>query len=274
MSALLGELKVEVRYLREDNEAQAAKVGELELQKTELDELKEQYQVRLEINSDSKIIPLLNRGMETAQTSDPEQTCKPDINSVLREMSALLAELKAEIRHLQKENEAQAAKVRELELQKTELDKLKEQHQAQAAKVKELELLRAEMDKLKQDSQAQGGELITIKSRANITENQVEALKREAEGSFTAPVRGAYHFEFYVLGYHSHPSAAVLVKNGEHIFMAYEHSTSSHTVSSSNGVTLLLEVGDVVFLRLCEGAWIFDNENRHSTFSGHLLFPM
>ncbi|KAL3974287.1 sodium/hydrogen exchange regulatory cofactor NHE-RF2 [Sarotherodon galilaeus] len=224
--------------------------------------------VRLEINSDSKIIPLLNRGMETAQTSDPEQTCKPDINSVLREMSALLAELKAEIRHLQKENEAQ------------------------------------------------GGELITIKSRANITENQVEALKTEAEvkrvafsatgsgsgdigpfnthvplvfkyvvsnignaynshtGSFTAPVRGAYHFEFYVFGHHSHPTGAVLVKNGEHIFIAYEHSTSPHSVSSSNGVTLLLEVGDVVFLRLCEGAWIVDNVNRHSTFSGHLLFPM
>lgn len=61
--------------------------------------------VRLEINSDSKIIPLLNQGMATAQTSDPEETCKPDINSVLREMSALLAELKTEIRHLQKENE-------------------------------------------------------------------------------------------------------------------------------------------------------------------------
>ncbi|XP_025757670.1 uncharacterized protein LOC106097826 isoform X2 [Oreochromis niloticus] len=250
--------------------------------------------VRLEINSDSKITPLLNQGMETAQTSDPEQTCKPDINSVLREMSALLAELKAEIRHLQKENEAQAAKVRELELQKTELDKLKEQQQAQ------------------------GGELITIKSRANITENQVEALKREAEvkrvafsasllgtgsqnigpfnthmplvfkyvvsnignaynshtGSFTAPVRGAYHFEFYVYGHNSHPLGAVLVKNGEHIFIAYQHSTSPHSISSSNGVTLLLEVGDVVFLRLWINAWIFDNENRHSTFSGHLLFTM
>ncbi|XP_067384643.1 uncharacterized protein [Channa argus] len=70
-------------------------------------------------------------------------------------MSALLAEQRVEIRHLQKENEAQTAKLRDLELQKPELDQLKQQIQAQT------------------------GELDTIKTRTNVTENQVEALNSE-----------------------------------------------------------------------------------------------
>ncbi|XP_031701727.1 complement C1q tumor necrosis factor-related protein 3-like [Anarrhichthys ocellatus] len=202
---------------------------------------------------------------------------------------------RVEMRHLQRENEAQAAKLRELELQKTEVDKMKQQLKAQAA------------------------ELTNMAARTDVTENQVEALKRDNEvkqvafstsllasgsghigpfntntplvfryvvtnignaynpntGLFIAPVRGAYHFEFYIAagGHASYGSSVVLVKNGEHIFTAYEHQPS-HFGTSANGATLLLEVRDVVFLRLWRNTRIHDSENHHSTFSGNLLFTM
>ncbi|TKS77395.1 Complement C1q tumor necrosis factor-related protein 3 [Collichthys lucidus] len=254
---------------------------------------------QLQTESDNEVIPLAKetepQRREPTNASDRQQTCVQDIHAVVREMSIALAEQRVEIKHLQRENEAQAAKLRELELQKTEVDKLKQQLQAQTA------------------------ELITIKARTNVTENQVEALKRDEQvkqvafsasllasgsgtlgpfnthtplvfrhvvanignaynpntGFFIAPVRGAYHFEFYIgaTGHASYASGAVLVKNGEHIFLAYEHQPSGHG-TSANGATLLLEVGDVVFLRLWVNTRIYDDGNHFSTFSGHLLFTM
>ncbi|KAK1886765.1 Collagen alpha-1(VIII) chain [Dissostichus eleginoides] len=206
-----------------------------------------------QLQSDNEIVPhhAESQGGEPPNVSEHQQSCPQDIHAVLREMSASLAEQRVEMRHLQRENEAQTAKLRELELQKTEVERLKQELQVQAA------------------------ELITVKARSNVTENQVEALKRDGEGFFIAPVRGAYHFEFYVYGPGdpSYPSGAVLFKNGEKVCIAYEHQPSG-AAKSSNGATLLLEVGDVVFLRLFENSKIFDNGNHHSTFSGHLLFTM
>lgn len=101
------------------------------------------------------------------------------------------------------------------------------------------------------------------------------ALTKCSTGFFVAPVRGAYHFEFYICGpgSPSHLVSAMLVRNGEHIFIATE-TQPSHLAAAGNAATLLLEVGDVVFIRQYENSRISDSRNRHTTFSGHLLFTM
>uniref|UniRef100_A0A671V8B5 C1q domain-containing protein n=1 Tax=Sparus aurata TaxID=8175 RepID=A0A671V8B5_SPAAU len=127
---------------------------------------------QLQTESDNRIIPLGGETeavrREPTNTADQPQGCKQDIHAVLREMSASLAQQRVEMRHLQRENEAQAVK---LELQTTELEKQKT----------ELKLQKTEVDKLKQVLQAQTAELISIKARTNVTENQVEVLKRDGE---------------------------------------------------------------------------------------------
>ncbi|KAK1887004.1 Complement C1q-like protein 4 [Dissostichus eleginoides] len=226
-----------------------------------------------QLQSDKEIVPhhAESQGGEPTNVSEHQQTCPQDIHAVLREMSASLAEQRVEMRHLQRENEGQTAKLKELDLQKTELERQK-----------------IEGERLKQELQVQAAELITVKARSNVTENQVEALKRDGEvfsnigNAYNAntdvvivPVRGAYHFELYIAahGEKSHGSFVTLFKNGEHICQAGEHQTS-HFGKSANGATLLLEVGEAVFLRLWQNSKIYDDQNHHSTFSGHLLFTI
>uniref|UniRef100_A0A3Q2WXB9 C1q domain-containing protein n=1 Tax=Haplochromis burtoni TaxID=8153 RepID=A0A3Q2WXB9_HAPBU len=92
-------------------------------------------------------------------------------------------------------------------------------------------------------------------------------------GIFNAPVKGVYHFELHIFGLGNVRAAAPLYRNGEHIFAAQENPTSSG-VSASNGASLLLEVGDQVSVRLWANSRIFDTQNHHTTFSGHLIFTM
>uniref|UniRef100_A0A673AHM8 Cerebellin 10 n=1 Tax=Sphaeramia orbicularis TaxID=375764 RepID=A0A673AHM8_9TELE len=91
-------------------------------------------------------------------------------------------------------------------------------------------------------------------------------------GFFTAPVKGAYHFEFYCTAVGGH-TAVVLVKNGGRTF-AFAEGQYNDFGTGSSGITLVLEVGDVVSINLWPTSVMFDNQNHHSTFSGHLLFTM
>ncbi|XP_023205390.1 complement C1q-like protein 2 isoform X1 [Xiphophorus maculatus] len=252
----------------------------------------------LQVQSDNDILSHVRQTegqVEEAESLTEQQTCTQDINAVLREMTALVAALKVEVQHLQKDNEVKT----------TELQSLNQRYQVQETQVQ----------KLQDQNQVQAAELASVKVNA---ENQVEALKIQGEakqlafsasllasgsgytgpfntditlifrnvvtnignaynpntGLFTAPVRGVYHFDFHIHGHGStNPTSAVLVKNGEQIFTSWTHQPAG-AQKASNGVSLLLEIGDVVFLRMRANSRIYDNTDNHTTFSGHLLFTM
>ncbi|XP_051280931.1 complement C1q-like protein 2 [Dicentrarchus labrax] len=183
---------------------------------------------------------------------------------------------------------AQTAKLKELELQKAELERQKTEVQRQKIEVQSRKI---ELEKLKKQLQVKqvafsasllasgSGTIGPFNTQTPLVFRHVVSNIGNAynpnTGFFIATVRGAYHFEIYVAGYGhaSHPSAAALIKNGEVICVAYDHRPSNFG-SSAHGTTLLLEVGDVVFMRLWANSWIYDDENHYSTFSGHLLFTM
>ncbi|XP_078029407.1 complement C1q-like protein 2 isoform X1 [Epinephelus lanceolatus] len=95
-----------------------------------------------------------------------------------------------------------------------------------------------------------------------------------ATGIFTAPVRGVYYFSFS--GHHqsTRTMGLQLMKNGVHMVSVWNHAAGNRHETATNGMTLQLEVGDHVYMRLWVHTWIFDNDNNHSTFIGHLLFPL
>lgn len=219
----------------------------------------------------SHLLQTESKGEEAAQTSNNQQSWPTDIHAVLMEMSEKLAELKYEISSLQRENEAQAGELVTIKARTTitenHVDTLR--REGEGKKV-------AFSASLWASGHGYHGPFNTFTSLVfrNVVTNIGNAYNSNT-GIFTAPVRGAYHFEMHIHG-HGHPSyssGAVLVKNRHRIFIAYGYQ-SSNSVKASNSVTLLLEVGDVVFLQLWPHTRIYDNQNHHTTFSGHLLYMM
>ncbi|KAL2098576.1 hypothetical protein ACEWY4_005056 [Coilia grayii] len=94
-------------------------------------------------------------------------------------------------------------------------------------------------------------------------------------GFFTAPVRGVYYFRFTVRDHlASHWMNIRMFKNGQGIMWLDDYETDDYNTYLSSGLTVELEVGDVVNMVLPAGCRIIDNSNNFSTFSGFLLFPL
>uniref|UniRef100_A0A8C6UKP0 C1q domain-containing protein n=1 Tax=Neogobius melanostomus TaxID=47308 RepID=A0A8C6UKP0_9GOBI len=253
---------------------------------------------------DNEIIEQREVSPESVNVPEP-QPCPSDLHTVLRDMSVKLAENRLMIQQLQTLNQEQNAKLAKYEVRMEQLQtlnqeqaaKLKEVDTHQQAQASELTSLKTQtnvtenhVESLRRDravghvafsaalSASGSATLGPINAHTTLVFKHVVSNIGNAynpnTGFFIAPVRGAYHFELYICGPGgSYGSRAVLVKNGEHIFAAGEHQTDG-TGTSANGATLLLEAGDVVFLRLWQNHRIYDDDNNRSMFSGHLLFPM
>uniref|UniRef100_A0A4W4DYD6 C1q domain-containing protein n=1 Tax=Electrophorus electricus TaxID=8005 RepID=A0A4W4DYD6_ELEEL len=96
-----------------------------------------------------------------------------------------------------------------------------------------------------------------------------------ATGVFTAPVKGVYYFRFTALSYLNSIAMAInFHKNHEILMHVGAFNTDGHHEYVCNGITLLLEVGDVVFTSLPKNYKLMDDANKSTTFSGFLLYPM
>ncbi|KAI2644904.1 Complement C1q-like protein 4 [Labeo rohita] len=194
-------------------------------------------------------------------STDSQQNCQlffPDIHAALRELTAIVTEQKANIRALETQLKEQQTFILE------ELNKKNEDRQIAFSAA------------LMQSGSGNTGPFttdITLIYRKVFT--NIGNAYNPITGIFTAPLKGAYMFRvsLYGGGSQSTPSTVSIVKNGEHVVVAHGHQ-AGFGVNSSNGVVLLLEVGDVVYVSLWSGRWIYDTQNNHCTFSGYLLFPL
>ncbi|XP_074471846.1 complement C1q tumor necrosis factor-related protein 3-like [Sebastes fasciatus] len=90
-------------------------------------------------------------------------------------------------------------------------------------------------------------------------------------GVFTAPVKGLYYIRFTGCVGSSGSMNAALIKNSENMFAVFD--TRGVHGSASNGMPLVLEVGDRLSITLWAEKTIFD-QSKLSTFSGFLVSPM
>uniref|UniRef100_A0A669CRV5 Cerebellin 10 n=1 Tax=Oreochromis niloticus TaxID=8128 RepID=A0A669CRV5_ORENI len=232
-----------------------------------------------------------DKDKKLAQHTAIQQPYQQDIHTVLREMSASIAEQRVKIAFLEKENQDQRETNKEILAQQTTLQQpcLQDIHAVLREMTASLAVQKEQITLLQQENQVkqvafsaslldQGyGDTGPFNIHINLIFKHVFTNIGNAynphTGIFTAPVRGVYHFDWSVYARANNKTGAALFRNGEHIFLAYENPTSGD-VSGSNAASLRLEVGDQVSVRLWANTRIFDDQYHHTSFSGHLIFTM
>ncbi|XP_048058451.1 heavy metal-binding protein HIP-like isoform X1 [Megalobrama amblycephala] len=239
-------------------------------------------------------------------STDSQQYCNlgiPDIHAALRELTATVTEQKANIRELTTTVTEQKGNIRELTTTVTEqkeniraletqlreqqtfiLDELKKKNDEISnltlSKVEELRKENREREiafsaGLMQSGSGHVGPFtteITLTYRKVLT--NIGNAYNPVTGIFTAPLKGAYMFRVTIYGHGGTAATVSIFKNGEQVVVAHDVQAQDR-LNSSNGVVLVLDVGDVVYVRLWPKTRIYGISHENlNTFSGFLLFPL
>ena len=96
-----------------------------------------------------------------------------------------------------------------------------------------------------------------------------------SSGVFTAPVREVYYFRFTAVDLRKSGGMGVAMYKNDFVIIANSaYNTDGQAKFLANAVTVELEQGDQIMMRLPPSYGLWDNSNNYNTFSGFLLFPM
>ncbi|KAL2084767.1 hypothetical protein ACEWY4_020285 [Coilia grayii] len=207
------------------------------------------------------------------------------------EVRTRLAVGESEVRELKMENAAQESR---LATSETEVQRLKMENAAQATELTAVQNRLAATETAVESLERGIQEAPKVAFSAALTDSGfVEAGDTDMDlffnktiinvgqayssttGFFTAPVKGVYYFRFTVMdGLRARKMSIRLLKNKRQVMYLAEVAYDGYNTYLSSGVTLELEVGDVVNMRLPAGCRLCDSSSNHSTFSGFLVFAL
>ncbi|XP_049319410.1 uncharacterized protein LOC125780968 isoform X5 [Astyanax mexicanus] len=274
MSAVLAELKVEQRHT---TTAVNNLESRLRASESQVEELKKKVEVESHINQEK---------LNDLKTSLNNEGIKNQ-----EKLNDLKTSLNNEVEILKKENQAQAVNHSTLEVRfETEVDELKTKSDESLKDLKNsLKITENNVEILKKENQERkvvfsaslsGGEAanhgpysIDVTLVYKHVFINIGNAYNPVTGIFTAPARGVYEFKIYAFGLGGRTVSVSLQKNGHHVTGAHAYQQPNEA-NSSNGVSLLLEVGDVVCVKVRANDWVYDSWFHHTTFSGQMLFPV
>ncbi|KAI4904180.1 hypothetical protein NFI96_022118 [Prochilodus magdalenae] len=226
---------------------------------------------------------------EAADALKPSDELK-HLRDIMYQQGTALAELKTEMKYMEKENTALKTNI--------------------AKQIKETKEVRKELSGVKAELNALQKENTALKGRLTNGEEDVKSLKKVVleqpkvafsatlnsdvgplsadsdlvfsgvntniggaynpkTGLFTAPVRGVYYFHFTICSSHKGQYSGIyLKKNNNRLTGLSEYNYDGYSKFISGGVTVQLERGDVVHARIYKGYFLC---GYGSTFSGFLF---